>query len=206
MDISPAREKEASPLQVKPENLTDQDGTSSSMSESTDSTLQDEPDDSSVPIWVRRALAAGRTPLPCSRPPIKTHGMHIADSGRTARESSYDSQETVLEQSPAPEEKQTTKGKVRPLTSNDNPKIKKSDARPKNQNARAFVTMEPIIRRKVQRKKWKPNEIETLIRMREDRMGWVVIAEAFSNRTAASVRQTFFKYRPQSCGMESDEK
>ncbi|QYT05208.1 hypothetical protein H0G86_012102 [Trichoderma simmonsii] len=182
---SPVCEKGASPLQDKPEEFTSQDGTSSPISESTDPNLQDESDDSSVPIWVLRALAAGRTPLPSSRPPIKTLGLHIADSGRTIRESSYDSQETIVEQPPAQEQKQTAKDK--------------------KQNARAFVTMEPIIRRRVQRKKWKSNEIESLIRMREDRMSWVVIAEAFSNRTVASVRQTFFKYRPQSHGMESGE-
>ncbi|KAL6798142.1 hypothetical protein J3E68DRAFT_425386 [Trichoderma sp. SZMC 28012] len=194
---NPVCEREASPLQDKSDNLTGTDGISSPISEPTDSNLQDESYDSSVPIWVQRALAAGRTPLPYSRPPIKTHGMHIADSGRTIRGSSYDSQETELEQSPAQEQKQTVNGKVRPPTSNGNRKAKTSNARPKKQNARTFVTMEHIIRRKVERKKWKPNEIESLIRMREDKMSWVLIANAFSNRTVASVRQTFFKYRPQ---------
>lgn len=170
---SPVCEKGASPLQDKPEEFTSQDGTSSPISESTDPNLQDESDDSSVPIWVLRALAAGRTPLPSSRPPIKTLGLHIADSGRTIRESSYDSQETIVEQPPAQEQKQTAKDKVRLPTNNGNPK---PNARSKKQNARAFVTMEPIIRRRVQRKKWKSNEIESLIRMREDRMSWVVIA------------------------------
>ncbi|KAF3070323.1 hypothetical protein CFAM422_006799 [Trichoderma lentiforme] len=197
MHDSLACEKEASPLLDKPANLTGQNGISSPISESIDSNLQDEFDDSSVPIWVQRALAAGRTPLPCSRPPIKTHRMHIAGFGRIIRESSYDSQETVLEQSPVPEEKQTAKGKVRSPTSNGNPEAKNSDAWSKKQDARAFVTMEPVIRHRVQRKKWKANEIENLIRMREDKMSWVLIAEAFSNRTVASVRQTFFKYRPQ---------
>ncbi|KAJ4855755.1 hypothetical protein T069G_09123 [Trichoderma breve] len=180
---SPVLKKEASPLQDKSDNLTSTDEISSPASESTASNLQDESDDSSVPIWVLRALAAGRTPLPCSRPPIKTHGMHIADSGRTIRESSYDSQETEVEQPPAQEQKQTAKGK----------------------DARAFVTIAPIIHHRIQRKKWKPDEIESLIRMREDKMSWVLIAKAFSNRTTASVRQTFFKYRAQSHGMESGE-
>ncbi|KAK0766486.1 hypothetical protein N5P37_000211 [Trichoderma harzianum] len=196
---SPVSEKEALPLQDKTENLTGQDGTSSPISESTDSNLQDEP------IWVRRALAAGRTPLPSSRPPIKTLELHIADSDRTIRESSYDSQETVVEQPPAQEQKQTAKGKVRSPSNNGSLNAKKSNARSKKQNARAFVTMEPIICHRIQRKKWKPSEIESLIRMREDKMSWVLIAEAFSNRTVASVRQTFFKYKPQSHGMESGE-
>lgn len=177
---SPVCEKEASPLQDQLENLTSQDGTSSSISESTDSNLQDESDDSSVPIWVLRALAAGRTPLPYSRPPIKAHAMHIASSSRTIRGSSYDSQETEIEQPSAQEQKQTAKGKVCPPTSNSNAKTKKSNDRPKKQDARAFVTISPIIHHRIQRKKWKPDEIESLIRMREDNLSWGLIAVRWS--------------------------
>ncbi|KAL6803340.1 hypothetical protein GGI42DRAFT_353490 [Trichoderma sp. SZMC 28013] len=172
----------SSPLQDESENLAQQGRTSSPISEPINSNLQDESDNSSVPIWVKRVLAAGRTPLPCSRPPIKAHGMHIADSGRTTRESSYDSQETELEEPPAQEQKRTAKSKPNP--------------RSKKQHARAFVTTTPVIHHKVQRKKWTLSEIKSLIRMRENDMSWDVIARVFPNRTVAGVRQTFFKYKP----------
>ncbi|KAL7953072.1 hypothetical protein V8C34DRAFT_71251 [Trichoderma compactum] len=195
----------SSPLQDESENLAQQGGTSSPILKSTDSNLQDESDDSSVPIWVKRVLAAGRTPLPRSRPPIKAHRMHIADSSRTTRGSSYDSQETELEQPPAQEQKRTAKSKALCPAGNGNPKAKKSNAWSKKQHARAVVTTTPIIHQKVQRKKWTLSEIKSLIRMRENDMSWDVIAGRFSNRTVAGVRQTFFKYKPLFEGMKSGE-
>ncbi|PNP55787.1 hypothetical protein THARTR1_04007 [Trichoderma harzianum] len=189
---------EASLLQDESENLTGQSGTGSSISEPINSNPQDEADESSVPILVRRALAAGRTPLPTSRPPIKAIGMHIADPGRTTRESSYDSQGTELDQPSETDQKQTAKGKALRPASHGHPKAKNSNTRPKGQKARASF-------RRVQRRKWILSDIKSLIRMREDKMSWQVIAGSFSNRTVDGVRQTFFKYKPLFQDMKSGE-
>ncbi|KAL7931603.1 hypothetical protein V8C35DRAFT_112640 [Trichoderma chlorosporum] len=40
--------------------------------------------------WQQKALAAGRTPLPSSRPPANAHKMRIVKSGKTICESSSD--------------------------------------------------------------------------------------------------------------------
>ncbi|KAL7914216.1 hypothetical protein GGI35DRAFT_476044 [Trichoderma velutinum] len=202
---SPVRDNEASPLQDEPEDLTHQDRISLPISEPIDSDLQNELNDSSEPTWQQKALAAGRTPLPSSRPPIKALGTYIADSGRTPRESSVDSLETELEQLPEQEQKLTAKGESLHPTSNDKTKVKKPDARPKRHNARGFVTITSIGLRRVQRRKWRPSEIQSLIRMRQDKMSWELIAGAFSNRTVAGVRQTFFKYRLTYHDMDSGE-
>ncbi|UKZ83057.1 hypothetical protein TrVFT333_010858 [Trichoderma virens FT-333] len=145
--------------------------------------------------WQERALAAGRTPLPSSRPPIKSQSMCSNDSDKTACGSSENNLETKDHHAVEDKEKWTIEDEVAsPKAQDGKINVKKPDPQQKEENAHALVKSKGLPR--APRKKWMTDEISRVISMRVD-------GAEFPDRTLASIRQIFFKYRYRNLDIDS---
>ncbi|KAM0259365.1 hypothetical protein ACHAQJ_003397 [Trichoderma viride] len=120
--------------------------------------------------WQLKALLAGRTPLPTSRPKRKVDEI----DNRESSEDSFSSREDE-----------------RCATSSENAHSEDE----KEDSLAVHVAKRPKLSSlKASRKQWKLEEIRHVIAMRKDEMAWEKILEHFPGRTIVGVRQIFWKY------------
>ncbi|EHK26887.1 uncharacterized protein TRIVIDRAFT_217495 [Trichoderma virens Gv29-8] len=181
---------------------TSQNGASNPSVESNNSEPQEESNNLPELTWRERALAAGRTPLPSSRPPIKSQTTSSDDSGKTACGSSDNNLETKDHHAVEDKEKWTIEDEVAsPKAQDGEINVKKPDPQQKEENAHALVKSKGLPR--APRKKWMTDEISRVISMRMDGASWDSISAEFPDRTLASIRQIFFKYRYRNLDIDS---
>ncbi|KAM0454850.1 hypothetical protein ACHAPV_008223 [Trichoderma viride] len=127
-----------------------------------------------VMTWQLKALLAGRTPLPSSRPKRKSDEIERSES------SEYPDSSTLEEDA---QSAKCVNGS-RSEDGKENIKVKHVAKKPRPSNA------------KTARKQWSDDDIHRLIIMRRKQVSWERILKQFPARTLVSVRQIFWKYDP----------
>ncbi|PON27695.1 hypothetical protein TGAM01_v203462 [Trichoderma gamsii] len=133
---------------------------------SSDSTLK-----GVVMTWQLKALLAGRTPLPSSRPKRKSDEMESPESSDHPDSSTLD----------------------------DSPSAKCVDGS-HNKDDKETTTVSHVAKKskmnspKTARKQWSEHEIRRVIVLRRKQIPWEQILEHFPTRTLVGIRQIFWKY------------